>query len=176
MAQLNQSLAFQSNAILSLACYGLAQQGGGIVAGAPGSQAWPTANKAIYIPFRVFDNFTAKRIVIYNHATINGNVCVAIYNSSSSRLVTSGSVAHAGANADQVFDITDTALVPALYYMGIAFDNNTATIAAVSAAAVSMKQHKFGVREEAAAFPLPATATFADTTLDMLPVMAILGF
>ena len=179
MAQLNQLIAAQSNVIHSFACIGLSCSGAPIphtsIANV-GDGAWPTANKAIYIPFRVYEKFTAKRIVLRNGVTLSGNVDVGIYNSAGTRLVSSGSVAQAGVSADQIFDITDTDLVAGLHYMAVALDNTTGQLSRANSFQTGPTNFWLGVHEQATAFALPATATFADGTLSYLPIMILLNY
>lgn len=133
--------------------------------------AWPSANLAIYVPFRVADTTTFVKIFWLNGATIAGNVDVGIYDSEGNRLVSSGSIAHAGASVLQTIDITDTTLQPGLYYMAMSSDSTTATIQAVNALAIQLRLA--GVYSQASAFPLPATATFTGTASNPAPILLL---
>lgn len=82
---------------------------------------------AYFMPFVVHRTVTIKRLACLNGATIEGKVEMAIYNESYSQIVTSGAVNQSGANTQQVFDITDTDLVPGLYYLGFASESASAT-------------------------------------------------
>ena len=124
-----------------------------------GGGAWPTANKAYFIPYSVGGIVTVRKMFVLNGPTLSGNIDVGIYDRNGVRLVSIGSTAQAGVSIIQEFDITDTLLVPGLYYLACAMDNTTGQVEIVGpglAQGMSM-----GIAEEASAFPLPATATFA---------------
>ena len=128
--------------------------------GNPGSSAWPAADRAIYIPFRIAQPILVVKMFMINGATVNGNVDLGIYDPAGVRLVSMGSTAQAGASALQTFDITDTQIGPGLFYMALAIDNTTATTIRESDSS-GVDLAVFGCAQEASAFPLPATATFA---------------
>lgn len=92
-----------------------------------GNGAWPTANRAFVVQMVVESPVTVTQMAVGNAATVAGNLSVGIYDQQFSRLVTSGAVAMAGATAAQVFDITDTALNPGVYYFAMSSDSATAT-------------------------------------------------
>lgn len=143
----------------------------GNAAGAPISRAWPAANRALYIPFIVGVTFVAVQMFVVNGATVSGNIDVGIYDGSGNRLVSKGSTAQAGVSSQQAFDITDTVLLPGRYYMGVAMDNATGTLIAwgpVAGLAGSM-----GCLQQATAFALPATATFAAMASAFIPGVGI---
>lgn len=131
------------------------------------SQAWGTANKAIYVPFIVERFLTIQQIAWNNAATIATNLDVGIYDYTGTQLVHSGSTAHAGASAIQVVDITDTPLDPGLYYVAMVFDGTTQTIFGISMGSAVVREaiRVTGVQAQTSAFPLPASATFAALTL-----------
>ena len=136
------------------------------------SITWTTANDAIYIPFYIQVSLTAYQMAIENAATVAGNVDVGIYDVNGVQLVSSGSVAMAGATAIQTLDITDTVLNPGTYYMAFASNSTTATFFGNSAATAEFLR-MYGVRQQATAFALPATATFAVPTRTQVPNLAI---
>jgi hypothetical protein len=96
---------------------------------APNSVAWPTANRALYVPFTISEpGYTATQMFVYNGTAVSGNIDVGIYDVTLARLVSMGSTAQAGTSAIQTFNITDTALPPGRYWMGVAMDNTTGTL------------------------------------------------
>jgi hypothetical protein len=122
--------------------------------------AWSAANRAFYIPLYVPANTLILKMFCINGGTINGNIDLGLYGSDGTRLVSSGSVAHAGANTIQELDITDTLLVaPGRYYMAMASNSGTATLFRFAPGSPTMRL--LGAFNEDSAFPLPATATFA---------------
>lgn len=135
---------------------------------APSSAAWPGANTAIYIPFRVSRLVVAQQIVLANGATVSGNFDTGIYDAFGNQVVSSGATAHAGINTKQVVNITDTPLGRGLYYLALSFDNATATTQRNNALNIGLAS-AMGVYNQATAYPLPAAATFASATSTYIP-------
>lgn len=133
--------------------------------------AWPSANRAIFVPFLVFNPLVAVKMFIANGSTVSGNVDVGIYDTGGSRLVSSGSTAHAGTSATQVFDITDTTLNPGVYYFAVAMDNTTGTIKALTSAVGICSA--CGVLSQSTAFALPSPATFAAAADAYIPLVGL---
>jgi hypothetical protein len=135
------------------------------------SGAWPSANRAYYIPFGLTKSITAKLMFVYNGATASGNFDIGIYDQAGRRLVSSGSTAQAGTNALQTVDITDTWIGPGLFYLALALDNTTGTVQRTSASLA--RQRLTGCFQQATAFALPATATFAAVATANIPVFGL---
>jgi len=141
-----------------------------------GSNAWTTANRAIYIPFYLETTVTAYQMAVENGATLGGNLDVGIYDVLGNRLVSIGTTAQAGISVIQKFDIADTVLTPGTYFMAMSTDSTTATyIGGPSISQTGELYRTFGVREQLTAFVLPATATFANpaSTTTIIPNIAI---
>lgn len=142
---------------------------------APNDAAWPTANKAIFVPFPVFDRRVVSKLYVCTSGTAaaTGNVDVGVYDSSGTRLVSAGSTAKVSAYDDQTFDVTDTTLGPGTYYIAVACDNTTDTFYAASPTAPTVTA--LGIFSQTSAFPLPATATMAiDNPLTRVPIAGVL--
>src|SRR5689334_23396390 len=77
-----------------------------------GSAVWPTANLAIYCPFRIGTSRLARKLYWVNGAAVSGNVDCGIYDVAGRKLVSAGSTAQTGTTAVQSVDITDTMLGP----------------------------------------------------------------
>lgn len=133
--------------------------------------AWPTANKAYFIPFRVANPFIAIEGFWFNGTAGTDNVDIGIYGRDGTRLVSSGTTASSGANSLQKVSLTSTTLEPGVYYMAIARPGTTNTIASVVPTAGAMSS--VGVYEMATAFPLPSTATFATSPTAFIPSIGI---
>lgn len=131
------------------------------------SGTWPVANKAIFVPFEVFEPITIVKLFVENGTAVSGNIDVGIYDFKGTRLVSSGSTAQSGTSAIQEFDITDTLLLPGLYYLACVLDNTTGTLFRWSPSSSLCKA--LGVCEQTSAFPLPSTATFAMPTSALVP-------
>jgi hypothetical protein len=124
--------------------------------------AWPSANRAYYVPVSIYSVVTIVKMFVHNGATASGNIDVGIYDSGGVRLVSSGSTAQSGTGVIQSFDITDTVLRPGLYYLACAMDNTTGTLEVWNPAAGLLRA--FGVCEQSSAFALPSTATIGAIT------------
>ena len=131
------------------------------------------ANRAIYVPFYLPESFTVQKVWWINGAAVSGNVDVAVYTAAGARQISAGSTAMAGASAIQAVDVADTALAAGDYYLAFACDNTTASFQSSPAAAVSTYNAALGWAQQAAAFALPATATFALSANTYLPFFGI---
>jgi hypothetical protein len=138
---------------------------------AVGAGAWPAADRALYIPFIIEAPVPVTQIAWENGATLNGNVDVGIYDLAGKRLVSLGSTAQAGASVVQVGDITDTPLNQGVYYMAMASSSATATFARVQPGSIGVRAG--GGLQQATAFPLPSSATFAAVASSFLPMLAL---
>jgi hypothetical protein len=139
--------------------------------GAPASSAWPAASRALFCSFRLWTPITAVKMFVLNGATVSGNIDVGIYDEAGTRLVSSGSTAHAGTSVIQVLDITDTQLGIGLFYMALALDGTTATVYRKSINVALQRATRW--YQMAAAFPLPATATFAAPASNYVPLFGL---
>lgn len=137
------------------------------------SAVWPTANKAIFVPFSIDESVTYTKAFWFNGATVSGNVDIGIYDEGGTRKVSMGSTAQATINVLQVVDIADTTLAAGRYYMALAMDNITGTMMRTTIGGLgSDLQHMkaMGIAEQTAAFALPASATLATIASQYLPV------
>lgn len=131
----------------------------------PATTAWPAADRAILIPFRLPELATAYKITIGAGATASGNFDVGIYDIGGNRLVSSGTQSK-GSNTEHNVDITDTVLGRGTYYMAFAADGTNNYIAQ----APNLYFLKaLGVRQASSAFVLPATVTFETVASAFLP-------
>lgn len=102
---------------------------------------WPAANRAIAFAFYAPCNFTVVDAWCFNGATINGNIDIGIYDSSFVRVVSTGSIAHAGASAIQTVALTDTKLYGGSnYWMAMASDSASATFFRDTSTATSLSR------------------------------------
>lgn len=135
------------------------------------SATYPTGSVAIYVPIQISERLLAKKLFAFNGAAVSGNIDVGVYDGLGRRIVSAGSTAQTGTNVLQEFDITDTWLGPGLHYLGIALDNTTGTL--FSSAPTADNLRALGVFQEASAFALPATATFATMAQAYIPVFGL---
>lgn len=144
---------------LSGECLGAVLASWGVQIGGFSSGTWPAANRAYYLPFRLDEPWTVRRMFVFNGSTASGNIDLGIYSQAGTRLVSSGSTAQAGTNGPQWVDVTDTPLSAGVYYLALAASATTTTVFRTIQGTLSVWQ-AMGVREESSALPLPATATF----------------
>lgn len=131
--------------------------------------AWPAANKALYLPFFLPYPITVKKIGWRNSTTVNGNIDVGVYDHFGNSKVLLGAVAMTGSGLVQIGDVADTNLLPGYYYLGMSSSSGTATFSRVLPSTLVMRT--IGMQEEAAAHPLPATATPIPITVSYVPVV-----
>lgn len=132
------------------------------------SVTWPAINRALYMPFEVQEICTVYQIG-FQVAVQSGNLDVGIYRVDGSRIVSKGSTAVAAAGV-QVVDITNTELVPGVYFLAMCVDNTTAAFAGFSQTAPVLQCA--GMQQQAVgAVTLPDPATFANPATSFTPQM-----
>jgi hypothetical protein len=135
------------------------------------SAVYTSANQACYVPFEIQRPMTITRLWVLNGTAVSGNIDVGIYNGTT-RLVSSGSTAQAGTSTVQQFDITDTLIEPRMdLYFAVAMDNVTGTLFRHTMTFMLGRAAAGGSKIQAAAFPLPATATPVVTSTSYFPVI-----
>lgn len=133
-----------------------------------GTGSWPQANRASYCPVVVARACTVYQMSITTVVSA-GNYDIGIYDVNAVRLVSIGTTALPAAGFT-VVDITDTYLTPGIYYLGLVF-SDIATATLTRCPLNSAVQSASGVREQATAIPLPATATFVAATNSFTPLI-----
>lgn len=121
------------------------------------SAAWPSANRALYVPFFINAPWLCKSLFWCNGATVAGNVDAAICAYDSTRIVSTGSTAQSGANAIQNVALgSPLLLTPGSYLMALSLSSATATI--VRGAPGVFACVAMGMFQNASAFPVPTFA------------------
>lgn len=139
------------------------------------NSAVQAANRALFIPFTVEADFTIYAFEHLNGVTISGNFDTGIYDDTLARLISLGPTAQVGASVLQRTAIAPLALAPGKrYWLAFAFDNATATT--IAAGINANRASILAIAMQLAAFPLPATATFAvPTGILNIPIVSISG-
>lgn len=137
----------------------------GAMAVSHGAQAWGTSNMARYVPIMVTQPTPLTKF--FWPMNTAANVDVGIYTATGTRIVSAGSTAGAGLATYQEFNVTDTTLEPGRYYLAANIDNGAGQAGGFLFTTELCRA--LGCYEEAAAFPLPATATFAAPTSNLIP-------
>jgi len=132
-----------------------------------------TANKAYYVPFRLSQPILVLQLFHFNGAgAFGGNIDVGIYNETGTLLVSSGSTVQAGANVPQFFNVTDTAIGRGRHYFAVAYSSTVGTNELHGYALSTVARCRvIGMAEQTSAFPLPATATFAQASETIIPII-----
>lgn len=133
---------------------------------------WPSANRALFFPFRVPVPVTVYKMACGTGTGSTGNFDLGIYDAIGTRLVSTGSTAKTTASSDRIVDVTDTLLLPGLHYLAMATDGTTNYFGATPLTASPASGKLFGMRQMDTAFPLPSTATFATITNGTMPLVS----
>ncbi len=135
------------------------------------SAAWPSSNRAIYIPMYLDSDGVVTQLWTMNGATANGDVDMGIYDASGARLTSIGPTAQSGTSAPQVFDITDIYLPAGAYYLARSHSNTTGTNYRMATVAPLLRM--FGLLQQASAGTLPSSMTGTTVASAYWPVCGI---
>lgn len=143
--------------------------------GATTAAAWPSANRAIGVPFRVDEQITVQKPFWHNGGTASNNVDVGIYNENFIRQWSMGSYPVSTMNLLQAGASDSgwkpTILVPGRYYMVMAVDSVTPTFFRTAVGVENAKA--LGMFQMASAFPLPAVLAPAVISSAYLPYFGL---
>lgn len=134
-------------------------------------QVWPTANRAIFVPFRMLQPFIVVKLLVANGGTASGNLDLGVYDDQGNRLVSKGSTAQAGTSVVQALDTTDTLIGPGNYYLGCAMDGTVGTCEAYTPTLPIAQS--MGVLSASTAFALPDPVTFVAAQDAFIPVIGL---
>lgn len=136
------------------------------------SAAWPSSNRAIYVPFVLRFTILVTKLWVANGTTASNNFDIGIYDEFGTKIVSSGSIARSGTSVIQSVDITDTLIGPGRFFFGLA-QNGTTGHNMSRAPAVVGYLSLLGVYTQSTAFALPATATFATPASAYIPLCGL---
>jgi hypothetical protein len=146
----NESFAFATH---------LVNTGGRALASGTVSVLTLNQNQVYYIPIVVRSRIVVRKLFVANATSVAGNVDVGLFDQAGTKVVSSGSTAQSGADAEQYFDVTDTVVGRGLYYLAVVANGVSSQVAAHAISAPFLAAT--GVLAQTGTFPLPATATFA---------------
>jgi len=139
-----------------------------------GSNTWPSANLAIFVPFVIHDraSFASVRAIIANGAAAAGNWDIGVYDESWSRLASTGAVAMSGTGNIQDLAALVATLAPGRYYLAASSSSGTATVWGYTGYPAGLLA-AVGLAQQASAHPLPAVAAPAAYAQTFLPVFGL---
>lgn len=135
------------------------------------STAWPNANDALFVPIAVPVPVTVYQMACGTGTGTTGNFDLGIYDVGGNLLVSTGSTAKTTANVERVVNVTDTVLLPGLYYLAMSVDDTGAYQAPASIGNVGFVK-LLGMRLVSTAFALPSTVTLATVTSTVIPCIS----
>lgn len=138
----------------------------------PASTAWGTINQARYVPFLITEPVTVVKLLAYNGGTASGNTDIGLYDELGNEVISIAAAAQSGINAWQEFDVTDTPITPALYYVGLLSTSATSTFYSFINKELGRAMGVFSQAVGAGTLPSP-TATFAALDAAVIPVVGI---
>jgi hypothetical protein len=159
--------------VSSLSAQLLGVEAGRLALTALASTTWPTANRALFIPFALDAAGIIPSLYIANGAAVSGNVDVGIYSASFQRLASAGGVTQTGTNNTQILGLSGVALTAGAYWLALVLDNLVGTIMCMGSLAGAQAE-QIGIVEVATAYPLPAAVTPATPTMTILPLVTLI--
>jgi hypothetical protein len=129
------------------------------------SQAYTPGSRCLFVPFTIDQIVTAYQMYTQNGTTAANAIDVGIYDARMNSLVTLGGTNQVGTSNLQLFDITDTILVPGRYFMGIVMNGSppTGTFTNFGNAAQPRHLRFAGCLEKLSTYPLPTGAVTTTT-------------
>lgn len=121
------------------------------------STQWPTQNLAIYYPFTVQKPILVRQMFNITGTTSNGDVCIGIYDSAWTKLVTASST-QGTISVVQAFDVTDTVIGPGQFYLALMMSSTTGTFIK-GTLGMFAETYALGMAQQVTAGTLPPVAT-----------------
>lgn len=137
----------------------------------PSTAAWVTVNRAIYVPVRLATPFRFTQFFWMNGTVVGApDVDAGIYHANGSRIISTGLTTHVTSNVIQLVNVTDTTLLPGLYYLAIVLNGSSGLFRQSLGGA---RARILGVVEEGSASPLPAVMTPTASTQQYMPLFGV---
>ena len=151
-----------------------------MTAQSPSEQNYVTANRVVFVPFRVPEAVTVTKMFWGNGSAVAGNLDAGIYDEVGTRLVSTGSTLQAGTARLQVVDVTDTTLARGVYYLAMLSDTSGATQKVLAALPAAGIPQSLGLLQQASVtLPLATNAspaTFAKYASAFVPLVGLQGY
>ena len=123
------------------------------------SAAWPSNNRALYVPIYVPTRFTVARFLVLNGSNATGNVDVGLYSNTGSKLMSTGSTARSGTSVAQYIGVTDQSFSPGAYYLALVGSSTTGQYMRTVSTSVYDTQVAGYLFEDLGATTLPSSMT-----------------
>lgn len=159
--------------VSSLSAQMLGVEAGRLGLTALASTLWPTANRALFIPFALDTAGVLPSIYVANGAVVSGNIDAGIYSATFQRLASAGGIAQAGVNATQILGLSGVSLSVGAYWLAIVLDNLIGSVMAMGGLAGAQAE-QIGIFEVATAYPLPVAVTPATPSMGILPLITLI--
>jgi hypothetical protein len=138
------------------------------------TNAWPTANLAIYIPFELPWPYTVQRVWWNNGTAAGGNWNIGLFTITGRQLYSAGSTAASGNSVPQYVTLSSPLLLPAgRYYIGVSHSATTANHAFGTTTVSAIRNRTIGILQEASALTLPTNMTGAAKVSTLIPICGI---
>lgn len=135
------------------------------------SAAWPSANRAIFVPFYLTVTRSVYAAFVNVGGTSSGNLDVGVYNDQLMRVFSTGSTGMGSTSTLQVISLSQKQLPVGKYYLALAVDNATGVVSHFGTTATPSRM--LDVHRMDSAFPLPSSVTFAASDASHIPEFGI---
>jgi hypothetical protein len=132
---------------------------------------WPSANRALFIPWYVQRPVVVTALQVYVTTSAAGNLDLGVYDANGVRLVSTGSTAVAAVGVQRVA-VSPTSIPAGKHYLAMSCSTTSAQFLRE---ATQPWTFLTGVQQMAAAVPLPASATFAAPANNYSPLILAHG-
>ena len=134
------------------------------------SSAYTPGSRCIFVPFTIDQAVTAYQMFTMNGTTAANAIDVGIYDARMNSIVTHGGTNQVGTSDLQLFDITNTILIPGRYFMGLSMNGSPPTGTFCNFGAQARQLRLVGCLEKLSTYPLPTGAVTTTTVANaMLP-------
>jgi hypothetical protein len=139
-----------------------------------GSTAWPTANKALYLPLWLPWPYPVARMWWVNGSAAGGNWDIGLFTINGRQLYAAGSTVGSGNSLPQFVSPSSVLLLsPGRYFIGIAHSATTANQMWGASSLGANRLRQYGCLEQASALPLPSSMTGVAITATVVPLCGI---
>lgn len=136
-----------------------------------GVVAWPTTNRAFFVPLKMPQRQTTTTIWWWNGATLTNNADAGIFDINGNRIASTGSTARSGSSLRQAVSMS-ISLDTGLYYLGLSCAGTTGTFQRATPNNIATAR-AYGILMADNQFPLGASIAY--TALDASFFAPIVG-